>query len=204
MRGRTLALAHRSHRSPQRGRPLRSSRRPSTSRLGWRGVSDGFVGAVGFHIDQEGITELERVSHPTTNGNAPPISRSIVIGDLLYTLSDEGILASSLDALAPIAFASFPAPPRTAPPPARRSLRPRRAPLLGGPLDSAGVGRRRGAASPSSGGRVHRVGRETVGREQECASASEPISSAHRLVRPRPGRIGCPRSLAEPHWICTS
>jgi hypothetical protein len=82
------------------------------------GVSDGFVGAVGFHIDQEGITELGRVSHPTTNGYAPPISRSIVIGDLLYTLSDEGVLASSLDTLAPIAFASFPAPSRTVPPPA--------------------------------------------------------------------------------------
>ncbi len=76
-----------------------------------------FNGAVGFHIDQGGITELGRISHPATSGYAPPISRSIVIGDRLYTLSDEGILASSLDTLAPIAFAAFPATPRTAPPP---------------------------------------------------------------------------------------
>lgn len=82
-----------------------------------QGSSDGFIGAVAFHIDQEGITELGRISHPATNGYAPPISRSIVIGDRLYTLSDEGILASSVDTLAPIAFAAFPGTPQTTPPP---------------------------------------------------------------------------------------
>ena len=81
------------------------------------GSSDGFIGAVGFHIDARGISEVGRVSHPTTNGYAPPISRSIVIDDRLYTLSDEGILASSVDTLAPIGFAAFPATPQTAPPP---------------------------------------------------------------------------------------
>ncbi len=94
-----------------------------------QGSADGFTGAIGFHIDQSGcpssashsskacITEVGRITHPSTNGYTPPITRSIVIGDELYTLSDEGILASSLDKLAPIAFAAFPAAPQPAPPP---------------------------------------------------------------------------------------
>jgi hypothetical protein len=36
--------------------------------------------------------------------------RSVVNGDRLYTLSDEGILASRLDTLAPLTFVAFPAP----------------------------------------------------------------------------------------------
>jgi hypothetical protein len=76
--------------------------------------TDGFIGAIGFHIDHSGISEVGRIAHPATNGNTPSITRSIVIGDELYTLSDEGILASSLDTLAPTAFAAFPATP---PPP---------------------------------------------------------------------------------------
>lgn len=94
---------------------------PGSSRNGSAGLaqptqdpSGTFIGAIAFHIDRSGITEKGRISHPATNGYPPPISRSIVIGDELYTLSDEGILASRLDTLAPIEFASFPAP---APPP---------------------------------------------------------------------------------------
>jgi hypothetical protein len=71
------------------------------------------MGAVGFHIDRHGISEVGRISHPPLNGNTPPITRSIVISGRLYTLSDEGILASALRSLAPLAFVAFPA---TAPP----------------------------------------------------------------------------------------
>jgi hypothetical protein len=68
-----------------------------------------FTGAVGFHIDRGGISEVGRISHPPLNGNTPPITRSIVIGDRLYTLSDEGILASRVHTLAPLTFVAFPA-----------------------------------------------------------------------------------------------
>jgi Beta propeller domain len=73
-----------------------------------QGSGDQFTGAVGFHIDRSGMSELGRVSHPASSGSAPPISRSIVIGDRLYTLSSEGILASSLDTLGPLGFVAFP------------------------------------------------------------------------------------------------
>jgi hypothetical protein len=69
---------------------------------------DQFTGAVGFHIDRGGISEVGRISHPASSGFTPAITRSIVIGDRLYTLSDEGILASRLDTLAPLTFVSFP------------------------------------------------------------------------------------------------
>jgi hypothetical protein len=90
------------------------------------GPAQQFTGAIAFHVDSTGITELGRISHPTINGYAPQIERSIVIANQLYTVSSEGILASDLDTLAPCAFAAFPAtpqPPRpvtVAPPPAVR------------------------------------------------------------------------------------
>lgn len=73
------------------------------------GSADQFTGAVGFHIDGSGISEIGRISHPAQSGYPPPITRSIVIGDELYTLSTEGILASRLDTLAPGPFVAFPA-----------------------------------------------------------------------------------------------
>lgn len=79
--------------------------------------NEQFSGAIGFHVDRSGISEVGRITHPTTNGYAPPITRSIVIGEQLYTLSDAGILASRLDTLAPVAFAAFPAAPQPTPPP---------------------------------------------------------------------------------------
>jgi hypothetical protein len=89
----------------------------TTSSQSTQGSGEQFTGAVGFHVDSGGINEVGRVSHPASNGYAPPILRSIVIGDQLYTLSDEGILASSLATLAPGAFVAFPAPSQPPPPP---------------------------------------------------------------------------------------
>ena len=89
----------------------------TTSSQSTQSSSDQFTGAVGFHVDSGGINEVGRISHPASNGYTPPILRSIVIADQLYTLSDEGILASSLDTLAPGTFVAFPAPSPPAPTP---------------------------------------------------------------------------------------
>jgi hypothetical protein len=78
---------------------------------GTQDPSQGFIGAIGFHIDGSGIREVGRISHPQTLGYAPQITRSIVIGNQLYTVSDAGILASSLDTLSPGTFVAFPATP---------------------------------------------------------------------------------------------
>jgi hypothetical protein len=48
---------------------------------------------------------------------AAAISRSLVIGDRLFTLSYRGLLASRLDTLAPVGFAEFPQPPQPSPSP---------------------------------------------------------------------------------------
>lgn len=80
-----------------------------------------FVGAIGYHIDRNGITEVGRITHPASNGYAPTISRSIVVGDQLFTVSDAGVLDSTLNGLAPGTFVAFPAvaqPPGPIPLPA--------------------------------------------------------------------------------------
>ena len=68
-----------------------------------------FVGAIGYRVDRAGIAELGRISHDPVNGLVPPIERSLVIGNRLYTVSAGGVLASSLDSLARQGFAAFPA-----------------------------------------------------------------------------------------------
>ena len=67
-----------------------------------------FVGAIGYHVDNSGIAEVGRVVHDQTNGFTPPIHRSIVIGSHLYTVSDGGVMESTLATLAREAFAAFP------------------------------------------------------------------------------------------------
>ncbi len=76
-----------------------------------------FSGAVGFKVGAAAIAEAGRVTHPAPAPEpgqtpfAPPIGRSLVIGDRLYTLSYAGLAASRLDTLAPLAFTAFPQPP---------------------------------------------------------------------------------------------
>lgn len=72
-----------------------------------------FVGAIGFHVDRSGISEVGRVSHPASNDYQWPIQRAIVVGDHIYTLSDAGVMESNLATLASQAFVALPA---TAPP----------------------------------------------------------------------------------------
>jgi hypothetical protein len=76
-----------------------------------------FSGAVGFRVGAASLAEAGRIVHPLPDPTpdagsfAPPIGRSIVIGDRLYTLSYAGLAANRLDTLAPLAFAPFPQPP---------------------------------------------------------------------------------------------
>ena len=67
-----------------------------------------FVGAVGFHISPSGMSEVGRIEHDPVNGYPPPIHRALVIGDVLFTVSDGGVMASNLDTLARQAFVPFP------------------------------------------------------------------------------------------------
>jgi uncharacterized secreted protein with C-terminal beta-propeller domain len=70
-----------------------------------------FSGAAGFRVDRAaGIAEVGRVRHP----GGGSVSRAVVVGERLLTVSNRGVRASALDTLAPGAFAEFPAPP---PPP---------------------------------------------------------------------------------------
>jgi Beta propeller domain len=68
-----------------------------------------FNGAVAFHVSRSGIGALTQFSQDQVNGSAPSIERAIVIGQTLYTLSDSGVMASSLSTLARQAFVAFPA-----------------------------------------------------------------------------------------------
>jgi hypothetical protein len=72
--------------------------------------SQSFVGAIGFHLDQSGISELGQLTQDAVNGSPPAITRSLVIGDRLFTISDQGVMASSLSTLARQAFVALPAP----------------------------------------------------------------------------------------------
>ncbi len=68
-----------------------------------------FDGAVGFAIGASSIAEAGRIEHPAGEGGyVPPIGRSLVVGDTLYTLSFAGLAANRLDTLASQSFTEFP------------------------------------------------------------------------------------------------
>ncbi len=70
--------------------------------------SGTFVGAIGYKVTSSGISEVGRAVQDTVNGQTPQIERSLVIGNSLFTVSAQGVMASSLDALARQAFVAFP------------------------------------------------------------------------------------------------
>jgi Beta propeller domain len=73
-----------------------------------------FVGALALTVRRSGITELGQVVHPGRPGLVPdgspgtPISRSLVVGDTLYTVSAAGVKGSSLATLADRGFVRLP------------------------------------------------------------------------------------------------
>jgi hypothetical protein len=87
-----------------------------------------FVGALGLRIRPDGdISEAGRVTHPGAPGVVPvgspgtPISRSVVVGDVLYTVSAAGVRASELGTFADLGLARLPQPAGTPKPPPRPS-----------------------------------------------------------------------------------
>lgn len=70
-----------------------------------------FFGAVGFSVEGDELTEVRRFSHPGGDSNEwdyrAQITRSIVIGERLYTISAKGILGSDLGTLDEIDFLGF-------------------------------------------------------------------------------------------------
>ncbi len=69
-----------------------------------------FSGAIGFGVDRtSGIVERGRASHDEDAERYPwPVERSFVVGGRLFTLSQLGLEANSLDNLAEQAFLPFP------------------------------------------------------------------------------------------------
>ena len=71
-------------------------------------AAPGFTGALALRVDQSGIAEVGRIAHDPVNGYPPPVTRSLVIGSSLWTLSDGGALASALDGLKRLKSVAFP------------------------------------------------------------------------------------------------
>lgn len=71
-------------------------------------ASGTFTGAIGYRVSSSGISEVGRAVQDTVNGQTPQIERSLVIGNSLFTISAQGVMASSLDTLARQAFVAFP------------------------------------------------------------------------------------------------
>jgi uncharacterized secreted protein with C-terminal beta-propeller domain len=67
-----------------------------------------FNGAIGFRLGRDtGIAEGFRVSHGTRR-RPVPVSRSLVVGDTLYTLSESGLAANSMSTFGGLGFVPFP------------------------------------------------------------------------------------------------
>lgn len=89
-----------------------------------------FDGAVAFHVTGSGISEVGRVAHPMAPSNgggaglpvpggpatsAPAIvfgggsdiERSLVVGSMLYTVSEAGVLASNLSSFDPVTWIAY-------------------------------------------------------------------------------------------------
>ena len=77
-----------------------------------------FIGAVGFRVGRGGIDEMGRVTHTgeASPGGASrvagiPIRRSLVVRDVLYTVSETGVKATRLASFADAGWAPFPQSP---------------------------------------------------------------------------------------------
>jgi uncharacterized secreted protein with C-terminal beta-propeller domain len=75
-------------------------------------TESGFSGAIAVTATRDGIEEVGRITHADDKDGAefwwaPPIERSLVIGDSLYTYSQQGLLESDLGTVEPGVFVSF-------------------------------------------------------------------------------------------------
>jgi hypothetical protein len=75
-------------------------------------TESGFSGAIAVTVTGDGIEEVGRITHGDDKDGAefwwaPPIERSLVIGDSLYTYSQQGLLESDLGTVEPGVFVSF-------------------------------------------------------------------------------------------------
>jgi len=79
------------------------------------GKEDYFSGAAVLTATSTRVKQIGEVRHPNVNGSecedcgiwTPPITRSLVIRDTLFTFSDMGVLASDLDTLDDVAWMAF-------------------------------------------------------------------------------------------------
>jgi len=97
------------------------------------GSDEHFTGAIGVHVDRDGIDEVGRIEHGPAEDCPPapvptdiaevsdivaeptscdlagglPILRSLVVGDALLTVSDSALQAADLDTLEPTAEVAF-------------------------------------------------------------------------------------------------
>ncbi|HTE64092.1 MAG TPA: beta-propeller domain-containing protein, partial [Solirubrobacteraceae bacterium] len=80
--------------------------------------SQAFQGAVGFRVTRaSGIAELGRISHTAAGASwTPPVSRAVVVGDRLFTISDLGVKASGLEGFGERGWVAFPQPVPAEPP----------------------------------------------------------------------------------------
>jgi uncharacterized secreted protein with C-terminal beta-propeller domain len=72
--------------------------------------SQGFRGAAGYRVQRAGgIAEIGRISHPAGERSwTPPVSRAVVVGERLFTVSELGVRASGLEQLADRGWVAFP------------------------------------------------------------------------------------------------
>ena len=66
-----------------------------------------FTGAIGLTVKDAGIAEAGRVTHATGQGYGPQVTRSLVVGNRLFTLSAAGLKATRLDGFADDAWVPF-------------------------------------------------------------------------------------------------
>jgi Beta propeller domain len=71
-------------------------------------IAPGYeAGALGLTVGRDGITELGRVNHPNDPQFFGGVRRSLVVGDQLLTISDNGLKASALSDLTERAWLPF-------------------------------------------------------------------------------------------------
>ncbi len=71
------------------------------------GSTSQFAGVVGFRVGKDSLSEAGRAQHPAEQGSSPPIARTVVVGERLFTVSYAGIGTSRLDTLAAVDFVRY-------------------------------------------------------------------------------------------------